>query len=139
MHDKSLHSLLRVRQQGRDDAQMRLARGIKVEAEAAAKVDAVERTIATEQEVASQVDSDDAAVEAFAAWLPTAKAQAEAALEAQAKAEAEVALARAVLTASRQAVETVETLIMHRDRERKTRRDREDSRALDEAYRAPPP
>jgi hypothetical protein len=92
----------------------------------------VERAIARETEAASETDSSDAMVEAFGAWLPGARRELEDARRALLSTQAEAMRARAELTASRTALETVETLQKQRFEAARQAAERNLQRELDD-------
>ena len=105
-----LQSLIRVRQQSQDQAQTSLSRAIQAAAAAEQAAAAAETAIRDEQEAAGALTADDGAVEAFARWLPAARIRAWEATEQAEWAQGEVARNRALLTASRSALESVQEL-----------------------------
>jgi len=116
-----------------DLAQQDLARATAAETDASALVRLAETIIGDEQEAACALDASDGAVEAFARWLPGARQRAHSARSMLESTQAEVGRMRALLTAARQALETVEALSEHRQTEReadvarRTQREMEDS------------
>ncbi len=121
-----LQALIRVRQQSQDLAQTALARAIQAAAAAEQAAAAAETAIRDEQEAASALTADDGAVEAFARWLPAARIRACEAGEQAEWAQGEVARSRALLTACRSALESVQELADGRAAVRaKTRLDHE--------------
>ncbi len=67
-----LDTVLRLRRVSVDDAKRGLAAAIRAEGDAQAVADAAEALIGAEAAAAADVAAPDAAVAAFAAWLPTA-------------------------------------------------------------------
>lgn len=133
-----LHTLHKLRKAGQDEARQALTRTLQSEAEAAATAMAADRAIVDEQQTAMDLAAGDHIVEAFAFWLPTARAAAAQAWQTTERAQAEVARARALLTAAQAATETVETLIQQRGAVRQTHALRREQADLDEAARGWP-
>lgn len=136
MRIETLTTVARLRRLACDHAQRELAHGVVQEAAAEAAVKEANSCIERETALASDPEGDDAVVEAFAAWLPSARLRAIEVLAAHERAAAEVARLRAVLTASRSAAEAVEALLSERRAERAERQAR---RAQDELDEARPP
>ena len=109
-----LDALLKLRQRGQDDARRALSRAVQHETDAATAAKAADCAITDEQQAAMDLQAGDSVVEAFAAWLPTARARAAEAWNAAERAQAEVARARALLAAAQAAAKTVETLMQQR-------------------------
>ena len=135
-HDP-LHTLHKLRKTGQDEARQVLSRALHIEAGASATATAAERAITDEQQLAMDVDAGDHVVEAFAAWLPSARAAVAQARQAAERAQAEVARARALLTAAQAATETVEILIRDRAMARQAHASRREQADLDEASGRP--
>lgn len=131
-HDP-LHTLHKLRKTGQDEARQALARALQIEASATATATTAERTIVDEQQTAMDLAAGDHVVEAFAAWLPTARATAAQAWQAAERAQSEVARTRALLTAAQAATETVETLILERATARQAHASRREQANLNEA------
>ena len=132
-HD-TMQTLIRLRRLGRDEAQQDLARATLAETEAATLASEAEQSILVEQDVASAITADDGAVEAFARWLPGARTRVNQAWAILERAQAEVARARARLSASRTALETVEALAGERQATADTQRAKLTERELDDVY-----
>jgi flagellar export protein FliJ len=128
-----LEALLKLRQRGQDDARRALAHAVQHETDAMAKAAAVDRAITVEQQAAMDLNAGDGVVEAFAAWLPTARTRAAEAWHAAERAGAEVARTRALLTAAQAAAKTVETLMQQRAAARNTAAARRTQADMDEA------
>ena len=109
-----LEALLKLRQRGQDDARRALSHAIQHETDTTAEAVAADRAITHEQQAAMDLQAGDGVVEAFAAWLPTARARAAEAWRAAEYAGAEVTRARALLTSAQTAAKTVETLMQQR-------------------------
>jgi putative NADH-flavin reductase len=105
-----LATLIKVRKLACDEAQRKLVEALALEDRAEQMSHRVERTIAQETQAATDVNGTDAMVEAFAAWLPSARQQLATARQALLDRQAETMRSRAELTACRTALETVETL-----------------------------
>lgn len=116
-----LPSAIRLRRLAQAEARRQLAERVEAQTAAEAMVGAAEAAIEREQEAALDLAAGDAAVEAFAAWLPTGRracAQAEALRQA---AVAETARARAILTAARAALEAAQRVAAAHDAARAKR------------------
>lgn len=139
MKHEALVTVARLRRLALDDASQAVSRALAAEAVAATRADDATRQIADEAAMASNLNGDDAMVEAFAAWLPGARQHASETREACERAGAEVARLRAVLTASRTASEAVETLLAQRAEAQAEDRNRRSQAELDEAGRQTEP
>lgn len=139
MKHKAIQTVARLRRLALDDASQALSRALAAETAATARADEATRQIAEEAAVASSLTGTDAAVEAFAAWLPGARQHANETREACERASAEVSRLRAVLTASRTAYEAVETLLAQRTEAEAKEQDRRSQAELDEAGRQTEP
>lgn len=128
-------TVARLRRLARDDARQALSWALAAEATAYAHADDAIRQIADEAAAASNLMADDAVVDAFAAWLPSARRHATETRNACERANAEVARLRAVLTASRTAAEAVETLLAQRAEAQAQHRARRTQAELDEIGR----
>jgi len=133
-HDP-LQSLLRLRRLAADQARSGLAESLRAETEAEAAVTAIETEIAEEAEVAADLTSGDADVEAFGAWLRSVRPKQHAAQAAEVAAEAETAEARAVLAMSRAAVRAVEEILSRHAADERQRSERRTQHELDEVGR----
>lgn len=105
-----LSTLIRLRQRVLDEAQREVVSCLQVETEAQRLADEADRAIMREMEAASDPSGPDAAVEAFAAWLPGARRRVEEARREWATRQAETTRARANVAACRSALESVQTL-----------------------------
>jgi len=130
-----LDTLARVRRLAHEEALAALARVLQIEGEADDLAKQAERIIATELVAAGALDGDDNVVEAFAAWLPSARKRAYQAREACERAQADVARARAVLAMTRAAMEAVATLAKEQAARRAAAAARQEQHALDDATR----
>jgi hypothetical protein len=108
---RTLHLLLRVRRRTLEAARQDLARALEAEAIAADHHRQSEDAIRRELRAASCTDAPDAAVEAFAAWLPRGRAAVMLAEAARAAAEAASQQARTRLVVARTASEAAEQLL----------------------------
>jgi len=130
-----LQSVLRLRRLAHGEAVRALSSALSQETHAQSAADAVEREIARETEIACNLAADDAAVEAYGAWLTGARHRAEVARAAAERAEAETARSRAALNLARAGLEAAEALAADRaaqDAEAETRREQH---ALDDLTR----
>ena len=125
-------TLIRLRQQSQDLAQTALARAIAVAALADRAEEAAGAAIKAEQDAASDLTASDGAVQAFAHWLPAARARAEAAAYQAERAHAEISRSRALLAACRTALESVQELAASRAAARTRLRQESEARALAE-------
>lgn len=131
----TLATLVKLRQRELDDAREQLAACIAKERDAMARVQDAEATIRHEQTCAASLDASDAAVEAFAAWLPTGRALLAAAERGRGETASATIQARARLTAARAAAEAAAEIrdaamvVVRAERDRRLQSD------LDEAGR----
>lgn len=109
-----LHALLQLRRLAQEEAARDLAAALAASDGAAAALERVELSIATETATASSIEADDLAVEAFGRWLRRIRLEHDAASAACGRAEAETVRARAVLGAARAARAAVEGEIERR-------------------------
>lgn len=128
----ALPTLIRLRQQSQDRAQTALARAIAAAAVADRAAQAAEDAIRAEQDAAGALTADDGAVEAFARWLPAARDRAHIAARQAERAQAEVSRQRALLTACRSALESVQELADSRAAAVAKLRREQDARAMSE-------
>ena len=127
-----LEALLRLRNLAVGQARRGLADCLRVEGQAAQTVAAVEAAIEHEIEVATNLGSGDAEVEAFAAWLRRIRPKQQAAHAAEAQAEAATSQARAVVAAARAAVRAAEEMIEQHAAARLAEAGRQAQREIDE-------
>jgi flagellar export protein FliJ len=106
-----LETLLRLRHLAVDQARRGLADCLRAESAAAHAVAEIEAAIEREAGVAANLASDDAEVEAFAAWLRRIRPKQRAAHVAEAQAEVATAQGRAVLAAARAGVRAAEKML----------------------------
>lgn len=137
-HDPLL-TVARLRRLARDEARQELSRALVVEAAASARADDATRQIADETAAASSLMGDDSMVDAFATWLPGARQHAAATRAVSERASAEVGRMRAILTVSRTAAESVETLLAQRAAMQAEDRGRRLQAELDEVGRGAMP
>ncbi|WP_428377472.1 hypothetical protein [Lichenicoccus sp.] len=109
-----LTTLLRIRATALDEAKQHVAHALAREHAAGLRLADEEAALARETAAALSPAEDDARVDAFARWLPVGRRAIAAALATQQAANATVDHARAVLTLSRAAHRSVETLIEKR-------------------------
>lgn len=103
-----LRALLQLRRLAQEEATRDLAAALAGSDAAAAALERIELSIATEIAAANRIEADDLAVEAFGRWFRRAKLERAAASAASDRAEAETVRARAVLGAARAALAAVE-------------------------------
>ncbi len=136
MPNDPLKIVLRLRRQNVETAQQDLARATTTEADAGMLLRLAETIIGDEQEAACAVTASDGAVEAFARWLPGARQRAHAARALLERSQAEVGRKRALLTAARTALETVETLLQRRQETREAEAARQLEREMEDTCQA---
>jgi hypothetical protein len=130
---KTLDTLTKVRKQLLDDAHRALVDALERESEAAGAFKEAQHAIRREHDCAASLDAGDAAVEAFARWLPEGRrvcAEAEARLAA---AQAATLQARAQLNLSRAAAEAASELLAEDVSAARTESERKLQAALDDA------
>jgi len=128
-----LEALLRLRRLAVDEARRGVAACVDAEAEAARTVARLKEAIERETEVASSLTTDDADVEAFAAWLRRIRPEQAAAHAARERAETETARARAVLAAAHVAERAAEAMLEQQASARLAEAERLAQRDIDEA------
>ena len=129
---KTLNTLVRLRRFAVDGAKQALAASLHAETKAADAEKAAEETLRREYEAAATLGADDAAVEAFEAWLPAGRKLLGAAQQRNEDARAETAVARAKLSTAMTAVEVVDRLRQSRLAEQQIVTDRAAQATLDE-------
>ncbi len=107
---RRLRRLVRARAADLNEAKRRLAQALHDEEKARAAREAAEAAIHTET-LAAEISAADAEVEAFARWLPRARAQLELSDQALAQAAAAAAERRAELSLVRAAAEAAENAL----------------------------
>ena len=127
-----LETLIRLRRQSQDQAQTALARAISTACMTDRAMRDAQDAIRAEQDAASSLTADDGAVEAFARWLPAARVRVDAMAYQAERAQAEIGRVRALLTACRTALESVEELAASRAAMRAKARQLHHDRALSE-------
>jgi flagellar biosynthesis chaperone FliJ len=133
-----LDILLRLRNAAQDEAKRAFATRLAEEATAQHLVEEAEARISREREIATDPSLGDSAVEAYIAWLPTGRRQAQAAQAAHERATANVTLARAALTVAHAAAEAVTTILAQRAEAAADLSARQSQAALDEIAARPP-
>ncbi len=131
----TLAILARLRQRELDAARDHLAVRLGHEATAAARVREAVAALRKEQELAASIDAADAAVEAFAAWLPVGRGHAAIAEHDLTEAEGATAQARFELTAARGAAEAATQMHDARLAAIRAERDRKLQAELDDCGR----
>jgi flagellar export protein FliJ len=130
-----LLTLLRLRRLAVDQARQGLADCLRDEAAAGQVVREIEAAVIRETDTACRLAGDDRTVEDFAVWLRRVRLELDAASETLLTAETRTQEARAVLSAGRTAVETVETLIARHEAELAAEERRKEQIELDEFAR----
>lgn len=131
-----LPSLIRLRRLARDETRRALTAAVQREGLAHAAANDAEREIARETELACNLEADDAAVEAFGAWLAGARQRAELARGTAERAEADTARARAALSLARAGLEVAEALASGRAAREAEAEARREQHALDDLTRS---
>lgn len=135
-----LHGLVRLRRFAVDEARGALADCLRCEEAADAAVDGIAAAIERETEAATSLSTNDADVEAFAAWLRRIRPEQHAAHAAQDQAEIETARARAVVAAARGALEAAEDMVKRHEAALRAEAERLAQRDIDEvAAQVPQP
>jgi hypothetical protein len=127
-----LDTVLRIRRMALDDAVRCMAACLRAEDSAGQAAKAADAAIEAECESAADLAGEDAAVAAFAAWLPVGRACAAACYAALETAVAETGRARAAMTITRAAAEAASSLADRRAAERKMAVERRAQAVLDE-------
>ena len=127
-----LDTVLRIRRVTVDDAKRGLAALLQAEDAAQGAAAEAEARVVREGQAATDLGAGDEAVEAYAAWLPVGRAQAEAARASHDRLRCEVALARAALTVARGAAEAAQRLLETRAGERRRELERRSQVEMDE-------
>ena len=128
-----VESLLRLRRMAADEARHGLAECLRVESETAAAVAAIQAAIEREAEVATNLATGDAEVEAFAAWLRRIRPKQQSARAAEAEAATATTHARAILGAARAAVRATEKMLEQHAATAQAELERREQREIDEA------
>ena len=131
----ALRTLVRMRQAVVGEAKRLLASCLDAETQARNAAAAAERRIGMEADAASRIEVGDAAVEAFAAWLPVGRTQVEQARRAEAASLSATERARAALVLARTAAEAAEKLLAKQEAELAAEAQRKAQLALDELAR----
>ena len=128
--------LLRARRWAQDDARRALGEGLRAEADAAARIVEMDRTIARECEAMTALSGEEAACGTHAVWLARARhARRQAQVALGAAAERTGAL-RGQLGEARAATRVAETLLAGQEAERRAANAGQEQRRLDEAGRS---
>jgi hypothetical protein len=131
-----LSALLRVRRLALDEARRQLANCLSAEALAARSVVEAEAEIVRERETAASLDADDAAVEAFGAWLRGARSRSAQAAAAHDRVTAETTRARAIVAVARGSFEAAQTAFEQLAEDERKARERREQLSLDEAVQS---
>ena len=121
-----------MRQAAKDEAERTFMASLADEFRTRQLAEAADAQLCRERDFATNLAAGDGAVEAYAAWLPTGRKQAQLAWEAHERASANVALARASLTLAHAAAEAVAGFLDRRAMAEKQHDDRVLQSALDE-------
>jgi hypothetical protein len=127
-----LDAVLRIRRMAVDAARRHLADSLTIEEAARKRVAAAEARIESEAAVAADLATGDAAVEAFAAWLPVGRAIVGAAQAEHEKALTDVNMARAAVTVARASAAAAADLQSRRAADRAALAERRAQNAMDE-------
>lgn len=127
-----LEAVLRIRRMAVDTARRHLAEALTIEETARRHAEAAEARIVSEGQAAADIATGDSAVEAFAAWLPVGRAEAQTARVAHDKAVTDVNMARAAVTVARAAAEAAADLQLRRKADQALLAERRAQNALDE-------
>ncbi len=130
-----LQTVLRLRRIANNEARRAVSDAVAQETLAQRLADMVDDEIARETALACRLEADDAAVEAFGAWLTCARQRAELARNAAERAGAETARARAVLNLARAGLEAAEALLADRQDAASAAQARGEQHALDDLVR----
>lgn len=133
-----LTSLLRLRRTAVDAARQDLAACLSAEEVAARTVAELKAAIAREMDAASSLATDDAEVEAFAAWLRQVRPQQAEACGAHDRARAETVRSRAALAAARAAERAAEIMLDKRAAEQRAEAAKRAQREIDEVAQRRP-
>jgi hypothetical protein len=128
--------LLRVRRVALDEARRALADCLAAEAIAAKALMEAEADIVRERATAASLDADDAAVEAFAAWLRIARGRIDQARALHERLIAETARARAIVAVAQGSLEIAQTASDQRAVDEREARQRREQLNLDEAVQS---
>jgi len=132
MKPHNLSAVIRLRQSLVEEAGRHLADCIESETEATEAVRLLAAEIARQREAAEEIDSSDADVEAFVAWLRRERARLDELAAAQERASALTGQARAELLAARAALQAVEQLRDEAARAAAREEQRREQRDIDE-------
>ena len=132
MKPHSLRAVIRLRQSLVEEAGRHLANCIEAETEATEAVRELAAEIARQRAAAEEIDSSDADVEAFIAWLGRERGRLEELSAAQDRATVLTGQARAELLAARAALKAVEMLRDEAARAAALEEQRREQRDIDE-------
>ena len=135
MQFETLATLVRFRRLTVENARRALADALNEQDEAEREATDAERAIREETERATDTDSGDGVVEAFATWLPGGRRRLATAHSALDHAVARAAQARTVLALARTALEAADTLGAEQRGHAERAEQRRDAQALDEVTR----
>ncbi len=127
-----LEAVLRIRRMTVDDARRVLVQRLREEEAARRRAEAAETLIYREGEIAADLSAGDGAVEAYAAWLPTGRAQLQAAWNTHEQSCSDVVIARAALTIARAAAEAASNFWARRVAEQNALLERRSQNFMDE-------
>jgi hypothetical protein len=130
-------SLRRLRQLAEGEAKRTFALRLAEEEAARRQMAAAEARMTRERDIATDPARGDGAVEAYIAWLPGARREAQAAQAAYERATANVTLARAELTLAHAAAEAVANFLQRRAAAAAAAAARQSQTALDEIAARP--
>ena len=108
---RTLDVMARMRRLVVEETRQKLALCLQAEGQSSEVAREAAEALMRERDLASALEADDLAVEAYIAWLPQGTARLAAAREAQGRAEAASGQARAQLAAARAAAEAVDRRI----------------------------
>ncbi len=114
MAREPLEALLEIRRIALDEARLELAACLEDEVTAARLIVRCDDALVAEQRAAERLAADDAAVEALAAWLPSAQRRTVSARSDHERAMAKSAGARAAATLARGGYEAVQEVLLAR-------------------------
>lgn len=128
--------LLRVRRLALDEARRSLGGCLEAEATAMRSVIEAASEIMRESATAASLDADDAAVEAFAAWLRVARLRSEQAAAAHERVTTETTRARAIVALARGSFEAAQAALEQKAEHEREARQRREQLSLDEAVQS---
>ena len=131
-----LATLLRVRRLALDEARLSLANCLDAEAVAVRTITEAEAEIVRERATAASFDTDDTAVEAFAAWLRVARGRSERAAAVHERLMAETTRARAIVAVARGSFEAAQSALEQQAEHAREARQRREQLSLDESVQS---